>query len=439
MMRTNLKLAFLLAPVCWLLLGMKSSEPLPKTRTRSLLELKLPDLSPYPFLNLSANKIQYPGSRHSLQGFYKAMDRLIFDGEGELTIMHMGGSHVQAGTLSNRIRESLHSFAPGMRGQRGFFFPFRLAKTNSPGNIKIEYTGNWEGCRNAVRSSDCRWGLSGVNATTTDEEAKIKLWSMSSDSVIYSFNSVNIYHPTHLPQMCIEFDESYPVTGMYTDSLGGFTRVEFSSTLDTLEFELHRRDSTELSFILQGIKYELEHNTGLSYHAIGVNGASVSSYLRSEDLERNLKSNAPDLVIFGIGINDAYMTTSEFDKEEFKSNYRQLMSRIRGVNPNVEFLFLTNNDSYYKKKRANRNGLTVQEAMFELCQDEGAALWDLFEIMGGLNSVRLWEDAGLAKRDKIHFTVEGYLLEADLLSESIYRGFSDYLEFTYPSITQKND
>ena len=35
-------------------------------------------------------------------------------------------------------------------------------------------------------------------------------------------------------------------------------------------------------------------------------------------------------------------------------------------------------------------------------------------IMGGLNSIKLWEDAGLAKTDKIHLTTKGYKLSGDL-------------------------
>jgi len=435
MNKARLILIVVLCNVAFLFMGMKTHYEKVRTINRSIQESPLPDFTPYPFLNLSANKIQYPGIGSNLNKFYEKLDKLIFQGEGKVTMMHMGGSHVQAGTLSNRMRENLFDLSPGIIGERGFFFPFRLAKTNSPFNIKLEYKGDWEGCRNAVRSSDCRWGLSGVNATTTDSLAALKVWTYRSDSSLYQFNAVNIYHPTHIPQMCIEFADASEILSIQTDSIGGYTRIVFNALQDSLNFSLVRRDSTETSFVLQGIKYELENSPGLTYNAIGVNGASVPSYLRCEDFENHLSTNIPDLVIFGIGINDAYMTVNEFKKEEFKNNYRQLISRIREVNPDANFLFLSNNDSYYKRKRANKNAETVRDAMIELCQEENTAFWDLFEVMGGLNSVRLWEDAGLAKRDKIHFTVEGYLLEADLLSHSIAQSFGEYLELTYPRIT----
>jgi lysophospholipase L1-like esterase len=439
MKRNRLTSGFTLLFILWMFIGMRIEREAHIHTFRSMKESPLPDFTPYPFLNLEQNRIQYPGNGSNLNEFYERLEKLVFDGQGSVTIMHMGGSHVQAGTLSNRIRENLFELSPGIAGQRGFFFPFRLAKTNSPFNIKLEYSGNWEGCRNAVRSSDCDWGLSGVNATTADSIATVKLWSFRKDSSNYQFNSVKIYHPTNTPQMCIEFKKDAGVKSILQDSIGGYTQVQFETLKDTLEFTVVRRDSSEKSFTLQGIKYEIENSNGLSYQAIGVNGASVPSYLRCVDFEKHLSSNVPDLVIFGIGINDAYMTVSEFKKEEFKNNYRQLLNRLRTVNPKVNFLFLSNNDSYYKKKRANKNGNTVREAMIELCEEEDAAFYDLFEVMGGLNSVRLWENAGLAKRDKIHFTVDGYLLEADLLSHSIEQAFGNYLADKYPRITTNTE
>lgn len=395
--------------------------------------ITLPSIQSYPFLRMEHNEVLHPGSRERINRFYDKLDKLIYEGEGKVNVMHMGGSHVQAGTLSNRMRENLFSLAPGIKGERGFFFPFRMAHTNSPFNIKARYTGEWEGCRNAVNSADCRWGMSGVNATTKDSLSSFSVNCFDSDSVPYQFVAANIYHRMDIDQFCIVPDSSMDIKSIIRDSIGGFTRIEFFQPQDTLEVDLVKLSEQEEEFTLQGIKFEEEIHDGLSYQAVGVNGASVPSYLRCVDFTRHLSSNVPDLVIFGIGINDAYMPASQFSKEEFKQNYSVLMDSLESVNPDVAFLFLTNNDSYYKRRRANRNALEVQEGMYELAKERGAAIWDLFELMGGLNSVRNWEDAGLAKRDKIHFTRAGYILEADLLSYAIAVDLGRYLSEKYPS------
>ena len=57
-----------------------------------------------------------------------------------------------------------------------------------------------------------------------------------------------------------------------------------------------------------------------------VNGASVNSYLRCIDLENQLKLIKPDLVIFSIGINDAYEEDSSQDL--FYKNYDALINKF---------------------------------------------------------------------------------------------------------------
>jgi lysophospholipase L1-like esterase len=54
-------------------------------------------------------------------------------------------------------------------------------------------------------------------------------------------------------------------------------------------------------------------------------------------------------------------------------------------------------------------------------------VWDLFEVMGGLNSIYTWDQAGLAKSDKIHLTREGYRLQANMLFHAIRNDFGQYL------------
>ena len=66
--------------------------------------------------------------------------------------------------------------------------------------------------------------------------------------------------------------------------------------------------------------------------------------------------------------------------------------------------------------------------MEKLAVEYHAAYWDLFEIMGGLNSVKMWNYEGLAKRDMLHFTPAGYVLQADMLFKALQDSYGDYLE-----------
>ena len=132
------------------------------------------------------------------------------------------------------------------------------------------------------------------------------------------------------------------------------------------------------------------------------------------------------MVIFSIGINDAY--EEDFSKESFYNNYDTLIQKIKSINPNTAILLTTNNDSYYMRKYPNKRALEVREKMLQLAQNKDLALWDMFQVMGGLNSIKDWQKNKLAKNDLIHLSYDGYNLIGDLLFEAFMKSFINYIE-----------
>ena len=58
-----------------------------------------------------------------------------------------------------------------------------------------------------------------------------------------------------------------------------------------------------------------------------------------------------------------------------------------------------------------------------------AAVWDQFDIMGGLRSMQKWQNEGLAQRDKVHFTKDGYILIGDLLFNALIERYIEHIDF----------
>lgn len=380
----------------------------------------------YPFMHMEENRIQVLGDDYKIERFFEKLDRLAFEGEGNISVLHMGGSHVQAGTLSQAMREGMHAMSPGLKGNRGLFFPFRLAHTNEPRNFAISSSGDWDGFRCSVNSHEARWGMSGIVATTTDKNARTTIVAFDGDTARYRFSTVRIYHPGGGEYYHPIIDSArYDVDTIFFDERG-FTEFRFFGTYEQFQFNLDGPDTAN-RFIWQGVEY-VNDWPGMSYHAIGVNGASTKSYLRCEDFAPQVTAIAPDLVVFGIGINDAYMSQDRFEPEVFKARYDSLMDMLEAANPEVVFLFLTNNDSYYRRRYPNPNALEVQRVMRELTEERDGIYWDLFEVMGGLGSVDLWVDRGLAKSDRIHMTSDGYKLQAELLTHAFEQAWLNHLE-----------
>jgi len=66
--------------------------------------------------------------------------------------------------------------------------------------------------------------------------------------------------------------------------------------------------------------------------------------------------------------------------------------------------------------------------MVRLAEKHNGAVYDFFGIMGGLGSIKKWQNESLAAQDKIHLSKKGYELQADMMSIAIREAFGHYLD-----------
>ena len=390
-------------------------------------------LCPLPYydcLRYDRTGLHFPGGREAQDAFYEKLDSLLLFHSRNVNIWHVGGSHVQADFFSHRMRSNLTDMQPGNIAVRGILFPFGMANTNWNHNYRMEYTGTWTAGRNIQRDAAFDFGISGIAASTTDSLASLTLVLNVGMTPTWQFSRLRMMGYASAETVCpfaVEEREGMRDTLVaHPDPIYGGWVLPF----ETL------RDSTTVSFrIPQGETFTLtglipENDlTGISYYSSGINGAAVPTWLRCSSLARDLGLVRPDLVVFAIGVNDAAVPYGDFNAEAFKNGYRRLISMVENVSPGCAYIFITNNDTYRREsrrvKRANRNAPLVQKAFFELAEEYGGAVWDVFDFMGGLDSSPRWRDAGLMATDLIHFTRTGYELLGDLLYNAI---IEDYMK-----------
>ena len=375
-----------------------------------------------PCVHVDRAGLHFPGSRDAQDHFYGLLDSLMAGSGRSVNIWHVGGSHVQAGHFSYRLQERLTTMAYSLKGERGFIFPYRIAKTNSDKSFRTSFTGEWLSAMAASTHKDLnpRFGIMGIAAQTSDSLATVGIGLNISADTLWRFNRFRILGYASSPDV-----RPYLVSG--TDTLDFVIDQETQSYLFDLPAET---DTVMIGFhIPQGQSFTLtgtepiSGRKGINYYCSGVNGARLTTWLEQcPDLPRDLQLVKPDLAIFAVGINDSACKAVDFKPEVFKENYRRLIRLIREQSPDCAFVFITNNDSYRYISRGmtyNHNGPTVQKAMFELAKEYGAAVWDVYDIMGGKDSVIKWRNAGLVKSDRLHFTQEGYVLLGDMLYNAL--------------------
>ena len=382
-------------------------------------------INPYNFVRSDLNELHHFGSDPYSERFFNKLDLLLRTGEGRINVVHIGGSHIQAGTFSGQIRSRLQTLNGEMNAGWGFMFPYRISRTNTPFGYYIRFSGNWLGCRNVERKKTSTLGVGGISAITHSSQADLTIHLEEENKLDYRFNNVKIFYENPGENYSIAVDSS--LLKNRTDG-DGFTEFELKGHVDSLKISFQKDGEGEGSFTLFGITTESAPN-GFLYHSIGINGATVPAFLRCQLFEKQLAQLKPDLVILGLGINDAY--TRRFSQVQFEENYSELIRIIRKSSPETAIILTTNNDSYLYRRYINKNGDKVKESMFSLAQQFHTGVWDMYSVMGGLNSVVLWGKNNLAQRDRVHFTREGYLLLGDLFFTALMQNYERCFQKKY--------
>ncbi len=372
----------------------------------------------YSFINYGENYLHYSKDSSLMMNFFKKVTDLKEGKRDKVTIAHYGGSHIQAGTWSDKLIYNFQAMGK-FEGGGLFCFPYKIAKTNSPHYFKSYTTGKWKRFRCATWKEMCvNLGMAGIAAVTNDSANTFGI-KLQKNGHHEQFNSLKIYHNfnTSFQYSLAPMDSKY----IRRDELQkGYTLFEFEQYIDSVNFELLRLDTNRKDFMLYGFSLE-STKPGFYYAGFGVNGAASNSYLKCNLFGQQLESVKPDLVILSLGVNDTQ--GKDFTKEDYIEHYDSLIMEIRKVSPDCAILLTTTTDNYVKRRTANKRPMKAQDAMFELMEKHKAAVWDLYAIMGGYKSISKWYKVGLAARDRVHFSPRGYGIVGQMMFDAIDKSY----------------
>ncbi len=379
----------------------------------------------YDFIVYDSSYLYTPGENPNLETFFEKLDRMYFDGEDDITILHLGGSHVQGGVWSWRLRRHFESLCHDTDGDFGILFPFTIAKTNHPYYYVSKTSGNWQTEKITKNITGEPIGLAGMVAYTSDSLAEISFqFTKASMKDKHKFSRAILVHDENDTCYDILTNADSLLVNCETDFTEGYTEFVFSQLLDSLSFTFVRKDTAAFPMHVYGVLVD-DDAPNVKYVNIGINGASTESYLNAEKFFSHLDAVNPDLAILSVGVNDA--SGGNFSKEKYISNYKRIVNEILEVNPRCAIIFTTNNDFYNYRGGVNLNQPKVCEAMRELSKIYDASMWDMYNVMGGHKSIQTWYKNNLAKKDKIHFTPEGYNIVGDLLFDAILHEYERHL------------
>ncbi len=386
--------------------------------------------STYPFVDFSKNNFAfYSKNSPNFEVFYEKMNRLITDKKGKLNLYHIGGSHLQADIYTHDIRTYLQTRWEGVTGERGWVFPFDLAKTNNPGNYEFSSPNTWTPYRSVVHKPqkiDFDYGILGA-AVTCDDSAIVIKFKHDRTTVKPPIKHLRIFHNIGEFPYRINFgaDEILVEKTSQNEALG-YSDIYFTDPIDTLDIQFCRIGKYAPELEIYGFLM-MNDEPGFSYTAIGINGAGLYTYLDNIRFEEQLKSYPPDFFAYSVGTNDGNVPYADFKPQVYKSNLEKMMQMALRANPNCALLLTVPNDSYYRRRYLNRNIARERAMIIELAEEYNMAVWDLYGVMGELGSSKTWRNNKLMRSDMIHFTFAGYHFKGELYIDALLK-FMDQME-----------
>ncbi len=387
------------------------------------------DLPDYGFIRYNTNQFELVQDNPRYADLFAKFDNLIRTGDNQIKIVHLGGSHIQADVYTHRIRQELQSFYPGVLGSRGFIFPYSVAHTNSPSNLWITYSGEWQSCKNTQSLPAFTLGLSGITSVLTSPAGSLTIVARYDSLRHYDFNRIKIFCNAAETGVIPELNTGSLLAAVH--KTGEFVQYDLAGYTDTLSIRISQGDSAGIPFQLYGISLEND-DPGVVYNAIGVNGAKLESYLRCGLFVQQMKTLDPDWVIVSIGTNEG--NTRLFDPGAYRSDYLKLLDSIKLAAPRTAILLTVPNDSYLFKRYMNPNTARIREIIYEIARSYHCGVWDFYSIMGGLNSSKVWYDNGLMNKDHIHFNKPGYLLKGDLFYTAFLKSWDEHVSERQPQL-----
>lgn len=377
----------------------------------------------YPLVSFPENQFTfYSKESPTWAKFYDKLERMIVTGEGKLNMYHIGGSHLQADIYTHDFRTMLQQEWSNLPGERGWVFPFDLARTNNPWNYDFKSSATWTGYRAVVsrhRKTE-EFGLLGAKIVSYDSIADLR-FKYDNTVVKPGMTNIKVFHNKGFFPYQFNWGGAEVLrTKTYMDTILGYTEFQFSEPLDSFNLVLTRTISNNYPLEIYGFLLGND-SPGISYTSIGINGAGLYTYLDCERYEEQLKVHPPDFFAFSVGTNDGNVPYSEFKPEVYKANLDSMMQLIYRTNPDCAILLTVPNDSYYRRRYLNRNIARERDMIIELAAEYEIPVWDLYGIMGELGSSKKWYYAKLMKSDLIHFTRKGYHLKGEIYADAFWK------------------
>ena len=393
----------------------------------------------------SLNRLQFPDNDPKiLYPFFVALKNAA-NSKKPVRILHYGDSQIEGDRISSYLRYKLQTKFGGMG--IGLLPPQQL---NDAGfSVSQKNSENWHrytlyGKRDANTAQEDRYGALATFCRFTSISTRNPnyLNNTKRETVAWvSFSpSYNSYSNTKIFQQCRVFygnntapflAEAYLGDNLVNSEVhppcNSFQTIRwtFDHPVSKIKIVFNGTDSPDIYGIA------LDGLMGVALDNIAMRGSSglIFTRMNEKDLKDNYLELNVKMVILQFGGNTVPNITNDYSYYE-KGFYSQL-KRIREIIPDITIIVIgvadmsvKENDRYVSYPNLEK----VRDALKNATFKAHGIYWDMFEAMGGRNSMPGWVFAKppLASKDFVHFNVEGSKVIAQMFYSAILYDYELY-------------
>lgn len=385
-------------------------------------------------------RIQYKNnSKSALATFFNSLANISNETK-TIRILHYGDSQIEGDRISDYLRLKLQGMFGGEGPGLVSFMPVAPSVIN-----KISWSGTWDRYQiftgKDKRVKHTNFGAMAhftrfspyltVTDSTEDKTGWIKfVTSKNGGPKAAGYRKVKLFYGGAQTKTHVELYENGTLNN--SDSLaagGSFNVKEFNLNQGALlqEFRFKGKDSPDFYGV------SLEGSKGIMVDNFGLRGSSGTFFNRINygQLKNFYDYLNVKLIILQFGGNTLpYITTKE-QTDNFGEYMKAQINTIKKLAPQASILVIGPADMSVKvgtEYVTHPQLENLRDAIKRAAFDADCAFFDMYNCMGGKNSMLTWVEQGVAAKDYIHFSSGGARKIAVLLYSSLISDYSSYIK-----------
>lgn len=367
--------------------------------------------------NLNQIQKEYDGNEY-LKRFYEALRSLENDPSRKVRIGYYGDSMTDGDLITQDLREHFQDrFGGGGVG----FVPITSESAKSRASIVHQFSPDW---KKISFVTDFRpkysFGLSGNVFFITDSTGSA--WLRIRPTAYKKHNS-------RLDQITLYYGKSKNRSGtvnqqsLITDSLVNSIRLNPKGNIADFQF----RNAAEIPFY--GVSLDEPNGVNLdNFSSRGNSGLPFSLFdIRlMNDFDKTLHY---DLIVLHFGAN--VLSYGKKNYSWYENSMTKVVNHLKECFPNTDILIISTADKASKingKMQTDPSVAFLLEAQRNYALSTQSGFLDLYDLMGGENSMVNWADSepSMANKDYTHFNSRGAEKIAGLIYNQIIKGYEDF-------------